>query len=178
MDRPGPAGTLTRAISRFEVGLERPTLLEAVSDYVLTLRCLLEGAGAADVGVPMRVAALCAEPAERPAVKDRIARAVELERALVRGELLVEEDGERPLELVAELEEGARLLLRMLARGELGADLRAAADEALLADGARSARAHRRARFHGRVGSNRAFSRGTCPRPGRPRTGSGGGDRH
>jgi hypothetical protein len=106
-----------------------------VSDYVLTLRYLLEGAGAADVGVPMRVAALCAEPAERPAVKDRIAHAVELERALVRGEMLGEEDGERPLELVAELEEGARSLLRMLARGELGADPRAAADEALLADG-------------------------------------------
>jgi hypothetical protein len=135
VDRPGPAGTLTRAISRFEVGLERPTPLEAVSDYVLTLRYLLEGAGAADVGVPMRVAALSAEPAERPAVKDRIARAVELERALVRGELLGEEDGERSLELVAELEEGARSLLRMLARGELGADPRAAADEALLADG-------------------------------------------
>jgi hypothetical protein len=135
VDRPGPAGTLTRALARFEVGLERPTPLEAVSDYVLTLRYLLEGAGAADVGVPMRVAALCAEPAERPAVKDRIACAVELERALVRGELLGEEDGERPLELVAELEEGARSVLRMLARGELGADLRAAADEALLADG-------------------------------------------
>jgi hypothetical protein len=135
VDRPGPGGTLTRAISRFEVGLERPTPLEAVSDYVLTLRHLLEGGGAADVGVPMRVAALCAEPAERPAVKDRIARAVEIERALVRGELLGEQDGESPLELVAELEEGARSLLRMLAVGELGADPRAAADEALLADG-------------------------------------------
>ena len=134
VDRPGPAGTLTRAISRFEVGLERPSLLEAVSDNILTLRYLLEGAGAADVGVPMRVAALCAAPAERPAVKDRIARAVELERTLVRGELPSEE-GTRPLELVAEIEERARSLLRMLARGELGADPRAAADEALLADG-------------------------------------------
>jgi hypothetical protein len=133
--RPGPAGTLTRAISRFEAGLERPTSLETVSDYILTLRCLLEGAGAADVGVPMRVAALCAEPAERPAVKDQIARAIELERAVVRGELPGDEEGARPLELVAEIEDRARSLLRMLARGELGADPRAAADEALLADG-------------------------------------------
>jgi hypothetical protein len=135
VDGPGPAGTLTRAISRFEAGLERPTSLESVSDYILTLRCLLEGAGAADVGVPMRVAAVCAEPAERPAVKDQIARAIELERAVVRGELTGDEEGARPLGLVAEIEDRARSLLRMLARGELGADPRAAADEALLADG-------------------------------------------
>ena len=135
VDRPGAAATLPRAISRFEAGLERPTPLEAMSDYILTLRCLLEGAGAADVGVPMRVAALCAEPAERPAVKEQIARAVDLERAVVRGELPSEEEGARPLELVAEIEDRARSLLRMLARGELGADPRAAADEALLADG-------------------------------------------
>jgi hypothetical protein len=134
VDRSGSAGTLTRAISRFEVGLERPTPLEALSDNILTLRCLLEGAGAADVGVPMRVAALCAEPAERPTVKAQVARAVDVESALVRGELPSEE-GTRPLELVAEIEEHARSLLRMLVRGELGADPRAAADEALLADG-------------------------------------------
>jgi len=134
-DRRGATATLARAISRFEAGLERPALLEALSDYVLALRCLLDGGGAADVGLGMRVAALCAAPEERSAVKAHVERALALEQTLMRGELPDAGTGARPLELVAEIEERTRSLLSDGACGRLGADLRAAADQALLGDG-------------------------------------------
>jgi hypothetical protein len=129
------SGALARAMSRFEAGLERPALLEALSDYVLTLRHLLEGGGPADVGLGMRAAALLAEPDERPAVRRKIERGVALEGELIRGELPARGDGPAPLELVAEIEDLTRNVLRDAVTAGLGADLRAAADEALLADG-------------------------------------------
>ena len=61
-DRPGFAITLGRALNRFEAGLERNVVLEALNDYLLALRFVLEGGGPADLGLAMRVAALCAEP--------------------------------------------------------------------------------------------------------------------
>jgi hypothetical protein len=132
----GPvSGPVARAMSRFEAGLERPAVLEALSDYVLSLRHLLEGGGPADVGLGMRAAALLAGPDERPAVKARVERAVALEAELVRGEVPGHDDGPGPLELAAEVEDLTRTLLRDAVAGGLGADLRAAADEALLADG-------------------------------------------
>jgi hypothetical protein len=131
----GAAGSVARALSRFEVGLERPSLLEALSDYVLALRYVLDGGGATGVGLPMRVAAICAEPGERPAIKARVERALALERTLMRGEPPTTQDGAGPLELVAEIEERTRSILREAASGRLGSDPRAAADEALLADG-------------------------------------------
>jgi hypothetical protein len=131
----GGAGTVGRALSRFEAGLERPALLEALSDYLLALRYLLDGGGAADVGLPMRVAAICGEPAQRPEIKAQVERALALERTLMRGELPATGEQEGPLELVAEIEERARSILREAASGHLGSDLRAAADETLLADG-------------------------------------------
>jgi hypothetical protein len=132
---PSAAGTLARAVSRFEAGLERPAQLEALSDYVLALRYLLEGGGAADVGLAMRVAAICAEAGERPAIKAQVERALALEQALMRGELPPAGEGEGPLDLVGAVEERTRWILRDAASGRLGVDLRAAADEALLADG-------------------------------------------
>jgi hypothetical protein len=129
------SGPVARAMSRFEAGLERPALLEALSDYVLSLRHLLEGGGPADVGLGMRAAALLADPDGRPAVKARVERAVALEGELVRGEVPGPHDGPGPLELAAEVEDLTRTLLRDAVSGGLGADLRAAADEALLADG-------------------------------------------
>ena len=129
------SGVLARAISRFEAGLERSALLEALSDYVLTLRHLLEGGGPADVGLGMRAAALLAEPEDRPEVRRRVERALALEGELMRGELPARDDGAGPLELVTEVEELTRTILRDAVAGGLGSDLRAAADEALLADG-------------------------------------------
>ena len=132
---PAAAGALARAISRFEAGMERPDPLEGLSDYVLALRYLLEGGGAADLGLAMRVGALCGEPASRPAIKTEVEQALALEQALLRGELPGPGVGAPPLELVAAIEERVRSLLRDVAQGELAVDMRAAADEVLLADG-------------------------------------------
>jgi hypothetical protein len=126
--------TLARAISRFEAGLERPALLDAVSDYVLALRMVLEGGGPAGLELPVRAAALRAEGREREMVRHIVERAVAMEAAIVAGKAL-ETDAGSPLELVAELESVVRSILRDAVRGRHGADLRAAADETLLADG-------------------------------------------
>jgi hypothetical protein len=131
----GRSGEFARAISRFEAGLERPALLEALSDYLLALRFLLEGGGAADVGLPMRAAAISGAADERAAIKSKVEHAVALESALIRGEVPAKREGEGPLEIVAGVEELVRSILRETASGLLGADPRAAADEALLADG-------------------------------------------
>jgi hypothetical protein len=133
----GPDASVARAVSRFEAGLERLHLLDALSDYLLALRFVLEGAGPAGTGLPMRAAALRAEAEGRPAVKSTIERAMALERALVRGEAppaAAAEDGS-PLELVVRIESVTRAILRQAVSGALGTDPRAAADEILLADG-------------------------------------------
>ena len=126
--------TLARAISRFEAGLERPALLDAVSDYVLALRMVLEGGGPAGLELPVRAAALRAEGREREMVQHIVERAVAMEAAIVAGRA-PDSDAGSPLELVAELESVVRSILRDAVRGRHGSDLRAAADETLLADG-------------------------------------------
>jgi hypothetical protein len=126
---------LARAISRFEAGLERPSLLDALSDYLLALRMVLEGGGPAGVELPMRAAALRAEGSDRDRIKLALERALELEAEIVAGRPLDNGRGGSPLELVAEVESVARSILRDAVRGRHGADLRAAADETLLADG-------------------------------------------
>jgi len=134
--RPRPATALERAIGRFEAGLERTAALDALNDYLLSLRFLLEGGGPAALGLPMRVASLCAEPDERSAVKAVIDRAVALERELWSGEPpLSGRDGPTPAETALAVEELARAILKDGASGYLGNDLRATADEILLADG-------------------------------------------
>ena len=134
-DRVGAGGTLVRAISRFEAGLERPSLLDALSDYLLALRLVLEGGGAAGVGLAMRAAALRAEGPARDGVKATIERATAMEEAMIRGEVAATGGTGSPLELVAQIESVVRGILRDAVGGKLGADLRAAADETLLADG-------------------------------------------
>jgi hypothetical protein len=134
-ERLGADGPLTRATARFEAGLERPSMLDALSDYLLALRMLLEGRGAADVGLAMRAAALRAEGPARHALKAAIERAMALEAAIVRGEVAATGGTGSPVELVAQVEAVVRGILRDSVRGGLGADLRAAADETLLADG-------------------------------------------
>lgn len=131
--RGAAATALGRAISRFEAGLERTVVLEALSDNLLALRILLEGGGPADLGLAMRVAALCAEPGGRGEVKSAIERAQALERELWSGE--PQGGGPIPAETAIRLEELTRAILRDAACGHLGSDLRATADEILLADG-------------------------------------------
>ncbi|HXE99849.1 MAG TPA: hypothetical protein VN458_05855 [Solirubrobacterales bacterium] len=135
-DRSRKPGAVARAISRFEAGLERNVALEALNDYLLALRFVLEGGGPADLGLAMRVAALCAEPEQRPEIKAIVDRGLALERELWSGEPAPAGDGApTAAETVAAIEELARAILRDAACGHLGADLRATADEILLADG-------------------------------------------
>jgi hypothetical protein len=135
-DRGGLAGALARSISRFEAGLERHAVLEALNDCLLSLRFLLDGAGPADLGLSMRVAALCSEPEGREETKAVINRALALERELWMGEPTpVGEDSIGPIETAARIEELTRAILKDAACGHLGNDLRATADEILLADG-------------------------------------------
>ncbi|MDQ3729390.1 MAG: hypothetical protein M3355_07340 [Actinomycetota bacterium] len=133
----GFAAILARALSRFEAGLERPVTLEALNDYLLTLRFLLEGGGPASLGMSMRVAALCAEPDDRTAVKAVIDRAIALERELWSGEPVIGTDRNLPAVVAAEVEDMTRAILRDAALGHLGSELRTTADEVLLGDGLR-----------------------------------------
>lgn len=136
MARPAMAGALARAVARFEAGLERTAPLDALNDYLLALRFLLEGGGPADLGLSMRVASLCAEPDERSGVKATIDRALALERELWSGEPPAAVNGaETPAETAGAVEDLTRAILKDAACGHLGFDLRATADEILLADG-------------------------------------------
>ncbi len=133
--RPGFPTTLRRSLSRFEAGLERNVVVEALNDHLLALRFLLEGGGPAQLGIAMRVAALCAEPDQRGDVKAVVDRAIGLERELWSGEPGAGARVVTPAETAASLEELARAILKDAAAGHLGSDLRATADEILLADG-------------------------------------------
>ena len=134
-DRPGFAVTLGRALNRFEAGLERNVVIEALNDYLLALRFVLEGAGPADLGLSMRVASLCAEPERRGEVKAVVDRAIGLERELWSGEPAPGGGSATPAETAVALEDLARAILKDAGAGHLGSDLRTTADEILLADG-------------------------------------------
>jgi hypothetical protein len=132
----GLSGGLARAIPRFEAGLERAVVIDALNDYLLTLRFVLEGGGAAQLGLSIRVAALCAEPEQRGETKAVIDRAISLERELWSGEPAPAGEGAAtPAQTAAMVEHLTRAILRDAACGHLGSDLRATADEILLADG-------------------------------------------
>lgn len=126
---------LAWAASRFDLGAERPSLIEALSDYLLALRGLLEGGGPARASLAARVAALTCEPQDRESARICVARALTLERKLMSGGPVRPDDGYSPLEVIGGVEELLRRTLKKLTAGELEGDLRAAADEMLLADG-------------------------------------------
>jgi hypothetical protein len=129
--RPDPAGPLSWAVARFELGCERGTALEGLSDHLLALRAVLDGQGPVGASLPMRAAALVAGgSADRLGVRERIEAALELERALMAGAT-----AGGATELATWMEESVRRILREAALGELGADLNEAADETLIATG-------------------------------------------
>jgi hypothetical protein len=127
--------SLDWAASRFELGAERSSLIEALSDYLLALRGLLEGGGPARTSLSARVAALACEPYEREQGRVTVERALAIERKLMSGGRYKPVAGASPLDMIAEVEELLRRLLKGLAAGELGGDLRVAADEILLSEG-------------------------------------------
>jgi hypothetical protein len=129
--RPDPAGPLSWAVRRFELGCERETALEGLSDHLLALRAVLDGNGPVGASLPMRAAALVAFGSEdRLGVRERIEAALELERALMAGARV-----EGAAELAGWIEESVRRILREAALGELGPDLNEAADETLIVTG-------------------------------------------
>jgi hypothetical protein len=124
---PGSA-ELAWALARFEMARERLAPFEALTDYLLALRALLEPEGPTSGRLAGRLAALCARPDERAALAERTAHAISLERAVVAG-LAPREPGLDSL--VDELAEHLRALLRDMLCGHLAGDVRALADELL-----------------------------------------------
>lgn len=130
-------GAIAWGLSRFEMGCERPLDTEALSDYLLALRALLDGSD--DTGrasLALRLAALCAEESDRRALQRRVELAFALERFVIgggSGEAYMDTIGsESPRELVLQVEEQLRALLRDVLCGFLDADLKSAADDILL----------------------------------------------
>jgi hypothetical protein len=126
------AGELAWALSRFEMGCERLAQFEALTDYLLALRALLEPEGPSSGRLAQRLAVICAAPAQRAALAERTARAISLERAVVTG---LAASGAGADALVDELAEHLRAILRDAICGHLDADVRGVAD-GLLADAA------------------------------------------
>jgi hypothetical protein len=128
---PDPDSALTWAVGRFEMGCERASALEGLSDHLLALRAVLEGHGPVGASLPMRAAALIADESyDRIEARERVEQVLEIERALMNGK-----PDRGALELASWTEHSARRLLRDAALGELGDDLSSAADESLIASG-------------------------------------------
>ncbi len=125
-------GELAWALARFEMGCERLTAHEALTDYLLALRALLEPEGTGSGRLAQRLAVLCAQPESRADMAERVARAVALERSVISG--LAPADGLTET-LTDEISEHLRALLRDVLCGHLDQELRAVADE-LLAEAA------------------------------------------
>jgi hypothetical protein len=129
--RPDPDNALTWAVGRFEMGGERESAMEGLSDHLLALRAVLEGHGPVGASLPLRASALIADESfDRMEARERVEQVLQLERALMNGRIM---DG--AIELATWIEDGVRRLLRKAALGELGNDLPATADETLIATG-------------------------------------------
>jgi hypothetical protein len=129
--RPDPAGPLAWAVRRFELGCERPSALEGLSDHLLAMRAVLDGQGPVGASLPMRAAALIADGStDRLAARERVEAALELERSQMSGAPLP-----GTAELAVWVEECVRRILREAALGEIGTDLNEVADETLIATG-------------------------------------------
>ena len=126
-------GELAWALARFEMGCERLAPFEALTDYLLALRALLEPEGPGSGRLAQRLAVLCAQPEDRAALAERTARAIALERSVIAG--------------LAPAHDRRRLARRRDRR----APARAAARRAVRAPRRRSASAGRRAAGGGRV---------------------------
>jgi len=132
-----PAGAVAWALSRFEMGCGRRREAEALSDYLLALRALLErGPDTATSNLALRVAVLCAEEGERRRVQRRIELAQALERFLMgdapNDDYVDAIGSDSPRTLVDEVERHLRALLRDVLCGYLDPDLHAVSDDLLL----------------------------------------------
>jgi hypothetical protein len=129
--RPDPDSALIWAVGRFEMGCERPTALEGLSDHLLAMRAVLEGQGPVGASLPLRAAALIEDDSiDRLQARERVEDVLELERSMMNGLPM-----EHAVELASWIEDGTRRLLRRATLGELGSDLGTTADESLIVSG-------------------------------------------
>jgi hypothetical protein len=129
VSRRAPHGNeLAWALRRFELGCERESSYEALSDHLLALRSLLEPEGPASGLLAGRIAALCATPEDRTKLTKRMLKAQTLERAAIAG---TAEEHAAGLNLARDVADHLRALLRDVICGHLEANLVAIADELL-----------------------------------------------
>jgi hypothetical protein len=126
--RTPPRGEVAWALRRFELGCERPRRLEALTDYLIAARALVEPEGPSSGRLAGRLAAICAVPDRRAELAERVAHAISLERATIAGlDPAVPDAGG----LVTELAGHLRALLRDVLCGHLEPELVGVADALL-----------------------------------------------
>jgi hypothetical protein len=131
VSRRAPAGNeLAWALRRFELGCERDSADEALTDHLLALRALLEPEGPSSGLLAGRLAALCAIPEQRAELTERTVQAVALERLAIAGTAV---QRARDRELANEVSDHLRALLRDVICGHLPLDLAGLADRLLCA---------------------------------------------
>jgi hypothetical protein len=121
------AGELAWALRRFELGCERGSAVEALTDWLMAARALFADVerGGYD-GVAERVAAICAEVDDRARLEGRVREAISLERTAMAGMVRGTDEVEA---LVSELGGCLRAVLRDVLCGHLDPGLRGVADE-------------------------------------------------
>jgi hypothetical protein len=122
-------GELAWALRRFELGCERASAVEALTDWLLAARALLaDQASQGYDGMAERMAVICATPDDRPALEARLDEAIRLERAAIAGRVRADPAVE---DLIADLGGNLRAILRDVLCGHLDPQLRRVADEML-----------------------------------------------
>ena len=133
IERADPPQHVAWARARFEMGCERSSDADALSDYLLGLRALLDATSdAGEASLALRVAALCAEEGRRRLVQRRVETTIALERFVMGGGPRSWPEGDSPASLVAEVEGHLRAMLRDVLCGYLDSDLKGVADDILL----------------------------------------------
>jgi hypothetical protein len=126
------SGELAWALRRFELGCERASAVEALTDWLLAARALLADAdderGRSQERMIERLAAICASPEDRETLERRLWEAISLERAAIAGLVRPEPEVE---ELIGELGGCLRAVLRDVLCGHLDPALRRVADDLL-----------------------------------------------
>ena len=125
-------GELAWALRRFELGCERASAVEALTDWLLAARALLADLESPGYdGLVERLAVICATPDDRPALEARLDEAIRLERAAIAGRVRPDPQVE---DLIADLGGNLRAVLRDVLCGHLDPQLRRVADEMIEQD--------------------------------------------
>src|SRR5918992_495853 len=115
-------GELAWALRRFELGCERASAVEALTDWLLAGRALLADPDSHGYdGMTERLAVICATPDDRPALEARLDEAIRLERAAIAGRVRADPVVE---DLIADLGGNLRAILRDVLCGHLDPQLR------------------------------------------------------